>query len=237
MIEEFKQHCISEYPNEACGVVIGGAFYPVKNAHHTPRTHFKMSAADLIELEFKHGPIEAYLHSHVHQPIPGDHHYKVQWPSHADMVQWIASGVPWGIVACDGTNCSDINWLDDDRQPPLEGRSFEHGTTDCFGLVRDYFWQEHDIRLKNYPRGWDWWNHGENLYLDSFRDAGFIEIPRKDAVPGDCLIYTVRTPHPNHAAIIVGKDMILHHLIGRKSCYDSRSKWARLETIAVRYSG
>ncbi|MDP4299934.1 NlpC/P60 family protein [Leptothrix discophora] len=199
----------------------------------------EFDALDLGLLELRHGRIEAYLHSHPYdssRPF-NDTHYRPEWASHRDMEMWIALGVPFGIVATDGHGCSDVLWYDDRNRAPLEGREFVHGLHDCYSIIRDYYLSELQIDLPNFPRGWGWWNEGQNLYLEGFEQAGFQEIPRQEARVGDCIIYKIGTAYPNHASVIVGPDAILHHLIDRLSRVEKKSRWSRHEALAVRYVG
>ncbi len=91
--------------------------------------------------------------------------------------------------------------------------------------------------LKNFARGMDWWDRGEDLYDQNFQAAGFIEIPMSEVTVGDCVLFKVRSPVTNHAAVITGENEILHHLFHRLSGHDSLSKWGRVINRAVRYRG
>jgi len=239
MMEQFKALAIAAYPNEAGAVVINGTLYPVRNASVEPTRYMEFDALELGMLELKHGKVEAYIHSHPFDSSkpPIDHHYQPQWASHRDMEMWIALNVPFGIVATDGASCSDILWYDDNNRAPLEGRTFVHGLHDCYSIVRDYYHQTLGINLKNFPRGWGWWNDGQNLYLDGFGEAGFVEVPRHEAQVNDVIIYKIGTAYPNHAAVMIGQDAILHHLIDRQSRVEQKSRWARHEALVVRYVG
>lgn len=51
------------------------------------------------------------------------------------------------------------------------GRKFVHGSTDCYSLVRDFYKNEFGIELTDYARAEFWWNKGQNLYMDNFRNG------------------------------------------------------------------
>lgn len=233
---DFNDIAIKRYPNEAGAVFINNECYEVTNVSPTPTKAMQFSGEELLKLEMQHGPIEKYIHSHPFDSskIPTDYRYQPEWASTQDMSMWIALNKPFGIVATDGVGCNPVLWYDDANRAPLLGRQFIHGLHDCYSVIRDQF-HVRGIDLPNFPRGWDWWNHGENLYIDNFTKAGFVEIPREDATVNDCIIYKIGARSPNHAAVIVGPNGILHHLIDRQSRVDQRSKWARCEVMAVRY--
>lgn len=228
----FKEHVLEEYPREAVGVLQNDKYLRCSNTANNSTTNFILSATELLSIR-QNGPIQAVLHSHPYDPM-NPPLVEAHWPSHQDMVAWLEDSIPWGIVSTDGVGISQILWLDDEPKDLLD-RQFIHGVSDCYSLVRDYYAQKLNIRLKNYPRGWDWWHSGEDHYLKNFQDAGFVEIPRKDARVHDVLLYKIQSPVVCHASVITGKDTILHHLVRRKSCVQARSMWQRFEVLAVRH--
>lgn len=232
----FDEIAIKRYPNEAGAVFINGEYHEVTNVAAEPTKSMQFSGEELLRLEMQYGPIEKYIHSHpiVLTRMTIDHRYQPEWASLQDMTMWIALNKPFGIVATDGVNCTKTLWYDDSNRAPLLGRTYIHGLHDCYSIIRDQF-HIRGIDLPNFPRSWNWCNHGENLYLDNFASAGFYEIPRQEATVNDCLLYSIGSKIPNHASVIVGPNGILHHLIDRLSGVDQRSKWARCETLALRY--
>lgn len=230
----FVKHVLEQYPKEAVGVIKDGAYLPLENIHENPEQEFRVDPLALAGV----GAFEAVLHSHPYNAssrLP-DRYAKFEWPTSHDMKSWIAFGVPFGIVSTDGAGVSPIFWMDDNDRPVLVGRDFEHGTADCYAVIRDWFWQERKLALKNYPRSWRWWEQSHDLYREYFEDAGFVKISPSDAGLGDCIVYKIGgSPVPNHAAVVLENDMILHHVIGHKSAYDMRARWKRFEAFVVRY--
>lgn len=104
----------------------------------------------------------------------------------------------------------------------LLGRQFVHGITDCYSIIKDFYKQNYDINLTDYARPDDWWNNGENLYLDNAEKEGFtvFSYDFKLLEDGNVLLFQIKSPVPNHAAIILGTKL-LHHLPKRLSCLDS----------------
>jgi cell wall-associated NlpC family hydrolase len=97
-----------------------------------------------------------------------------------------------------------------------EGRPFIHGMFDCYTLVRDYYKRKFNIFLPtNIQRDWEWWNKGENLYLENAKNCLFEEV--EDIKKHDVLLMKINSPVPNHAAIYLGEGKILHHMAGRFS--------------------
>jgi hypothetical protein len=97
-----------------------------------------------------------------------------------------------------------------------EGRPFLHGIFDCYTLVRDYYKRNFDIYLPtNIQRDWEWWNKGQNLYVENAKDCSFEEA--EDIKKYDILVMKINSPVPNHAAIYLGEGKILHHMAGKFS--------------------
>jgi proteasome lid subunit RPN8/RPN11 len=231
VIEAARRHAIAEYPREACGVVCGGAYIPCANAHAKPAEHFQISA-DEMAAAWSRG-LQAVVHSHPTKPelvpfgpIPSEH----------DMRQQIAHAVPFGIIATDGKIASEPIWFGDQCPiPPLRGRGFRHGVTDCCSLIRDYYRLERDVTFMEGPRDWEWWLPGKdaegnpiepkNLYLECYETAGFVRIDGSERQPGDVVLIEICTGElrragmkpgtPNHGAVYLGRDIMLHHLTAR----------------------
>jgi len=231
ILKDFEAHVISEYPKEACGLIREGKYVPCKNKATDPTKAFKIAPKDLVE------PYTAIMHSHPY--VLGDDSFKLKnnpgWASARDMEVFIQGTTPWGIVSTDGTGISDFSWLQDTLTHPLLEREFVHGVYDCYAVVRDWYFQNMGVTLINVPRQYDWWNCGQNLYLDNFIAAGFHEITEQEAGIGDSVLMKVLSPVPNHAAVISGNNQITHHLFHRLSETDSLNKWKKCIVKYLRY--
>ena len=95
-----------------------------------------------------------------------------------------------------------------------------HGLVDCYSLCRDWYKREWGLDLHNYERRDQWWENDQNLYLDNFEKEGFRRIPVSELQRGDALLMQLSSPVPNHAAIYIGDQQILHHIQGRLSSRD-----------------
>jgi cell wall-associated NlpC family hydrolase len=98
----------------------------------------------------------------------------------------------------------------------LVNRPFLHGMFDCYTLIRDYYRRNFNIILPtNLQRNWEWWTEGSNLYVDNAKKYGFEEV--QDIKIHDVLIMNINSQVPNHGAIYLGDNKILHHIGGRFS--------------------
>ena len=210
--EQILQHAQAEQPKECCGVVcvVKGRrrYFPCRNLAATPDEHFVMDPLDYAEAEDQ-GEVVAVIHSH---PVSNPK------PSEADLVACEKTGVPWHII-----NPLTEEWgycEPSGHQLPYVGRQFAFGVVDCYTLVRDWYAREYGIQLRDYDRRDRFWEHGENLYMDNFANEGFSEIPVADVQPGDLILMNVCSLVPNHAAIYLGDQLILHHVQQRLSSRD-----------------
>lgn len=211
-----REHAAADYPRECCGliVVVKGKerYLPCRNIAESHNENFVLHPEDYALAEDM-GEILAVVHSH---PDAGNR------PSEADRVQCAASGLPWYIVSVNAQGeTSDIACYEPDNyEAPLVGRQFAHGVLDCYTLIRDYYQRELRIELPDFVREDNWWNKGDNLYMQHFADAGFDPI--KGAIrKHDIIIMQVRAPVPNHAGVFIGDpDHMLHHMYGRLSTRD-----------------
>jgi len=233
-LKAFEKDVLARYPEEACGLVVNGEYVSVPNVSETPLQTFRI--APEVMVRFLNSGLQAILHSHPYDPTNRPK-YDAQWPSTKDMQGWLDGNIPWGICATDGEGITQLVWLDEANPEPLVGREFIHGINDCYSVVRDWYRMERGITLINMARGMEWWDNGENYYDAHFERAGFVTIPFKEATIGDGVLFKVRSPVTNHAAVITGENEILHHLFHRLSGHDSLSKWAKVINRAVRYVG
>lgn len=224
-----KAHALAEYPNEAVGVVAGGAYLPQENLGINGDRRGFMRVRDGIFSEIE---IQAVIHSHV-QPSP-------RGPGKDDMESQISTDVPWGIVqvSADGTGTAPILWFGEHvLDMPLIGRPFVGNVTDCYELVRGHFWQKLGIKLRSFPRDFEWWTVEPKLIEDGFAQAGFVPIPPRDAQPNDGLC--IRLPGHgavNHCAVLLENGLMLHHLRDQLSKREPwSSPWRHLTRSVVRF--
>jgi proteasome lid subunit RPN8/RPN11 len=207
-LDAFKRDAVARYPEESCGLILtSGEYVPLPNAADDPLESFFIAGARIVPYL---GNIAAIVHSHPDGP---------DCPSESDMQQQLAWNLPFGIVSTDGVGClPPFFWGEGIPIPPLIGRGFRHGVTDCYALVRDYFRVNLGVKLSEYPRQWEWWKHEDaRLYEKYFAQEGFYKIEEREVREHDCFLAQIRSDTPNHAGVYVGKNMILHHLTSRSS--------------------
>lgn len=227
-IADALAHAGREYPHESCGLVVsrrGRAVYlPCRNLAENPGQQFELDPECYAGAEDS-GQIVAIVHSHVDVPPV---------PSQADRVGCEASGLPWVIV-----NAKTGAWTRFEPEgyvAPLLGREFVHGVLDCYSLVRDYYARECGIALADYPRGWQWWDGGQDLYRENFEREGFARIPLEDLKAHDALLLHLQSDVPNHAAVYLGNGQIMHHVFGRLSTRDVYGGyWRKATHCALRH--
>lgn len=207
---DIKFYLAAEYPKEGCGLIIDGKspeFLPCENVADNATKRFQI--ARKVKENFA-GKILAVVHSHADG---------LRCPSASDMWGQIEMQIPWGIARSTHGGSEDLFWFGDQiKKSLLIGRGFRHGVTDCYSLVRDWYLEEKNIKLKDFPRNWEWWKGaGVNLYESSFPKAGFRKLlPEEKPQIGDLCLMRIRSKVINHAAILIDSELILHHPGGHR---------------------
>ena len=224
---KFVEQAKAECPREACGLVIiknGKQVYcPAKNLAKGS-DNFILDPIDYEKADTA-GEIVAVIHSHPNMSAK---------PSQADLVACEASGLPWFIC---GIPSEQWEYIEPSGYiAPLVGRQWSHGVLDCYAIIRDWYAQEKNISLLDFERSDEWWKMGGNLYLDNFEKAGFKRITLEELSCGDVILMTVNSTVPNHGAIYLGDNMILHHVHGRLSTRDIfGGYWLKNAMVYLRY--
>jgi proteasome lid subunit RPN8/RPN11 len=217
--EDMVAHAISEYPKEACGLIIVSKgkekYIPCKNMAKNQNDHFILDPEDYANAEDA-GEVLGIFHSHPDQSSK---------PSEADRVSCEQSGLPWYIVSIYRDESGDVKVHDEfafepvGYKPPLIGRTFHHGVLDCYSIIRDWYQENKGITFNDYKRQDNWWNEGFDLYLDNLEKDGFERV-FDDLKVGDIILMQIRGKKPNHAGVYVGDGLFIHHMYGRLSSKD-----------------
>jgi proteasome lid subunit RPN8/RPN11 len=245
-INAIKAHARAEYPRECCGVVIAigrkEEYVPCRNLADG-MDDFKLSAEDYADAEDR-GRIISIVHSHPNASA---------LPSEADKIACEKSGLPWHIISLGETEFGEIRTHEPcGYKPPLVGRQFLHGVTDCYAIIRDYYERELGVALPDFERDDDWWNNGQNLYMDGYRAAGFTPLQDGETLDvGDMIFMQIRSPVVNHAGLYLGRstlkesphlhpvpDAMLHHMYGMLServVYGGQ--WRECTRLILRHRG
>lgn len=218
------EHAAREYPRESCGLIVNVAgkarYLACRNLSADPDA-VQLDPADYAAAEDT-GQVVAFVHSHPdHTSAPSPH----------DQAVHAASRLEWWIIGSDG-----VHVMPAAGELALEGRRFLHGAVDCYTLIRDYYRQVRGVVIPDFVRTDGWWDRGENLYLANFGAAGFVEVDSPQ--DGDVVLMKVLSGQPNHGAIWLDGDVLLHHLPGRLSCREVYGGYFRERTTHyLRYQG
>lgn len=122
---------------------------------------------------------------------------------------------------------------------PFEGRQYRLNHSDCYRLVMDFYKREFGIELRNYTAGHEWLfslqvYEGRNLLMINYERENFTQV----ATPqyGDPIFICSsdnRRFGPEHVAIYIGDDKILHHYADRLSCVQPYSSFWKEKTVVV----
>lgn len=220
-------HARAELPREACGLLIVSQgkerYWPCRNLA-VGTDQFVLHPQDYAEAE-QIGNVLAVIHSHPNMSPE---------PSQADRVSCEASGLPWHIVSVPSMQWAYIEPAG--YQAPLVGREWSHGVLDCYAIIRDWYASERGITLPDFARRDQWWMHGENLYMENFAGAGFREITQDQLELGDVILMRVFSQVPNHGAVYLGDNHIIHHVQNRLSCREPYTTgWRNRTTHILRH--
>lgn len=202
-------HAEAEYPKESCGLIVlkrgRKKYFPCKNLSDKNRM-FVMDPQDYALAE-EEGDILNVVHSHCNQGPE---------PSQADLVGCEASGLPWLIVSWPTKRAHEFR--PDGYEAPFIGREFVHGIVDCYTLFKDYHRRELGIEIPDFHREEKWWEKGQDLYMENFEKAGFVQVDDLKEHTG--ILMNMVSTVPNHIAVYIGNQQILHHVQGRLSTRD-----------------
>lgn len=228
-LQDMLAHAEASYPNEACGLVVAAGkkhrLIRARNLSEEPRTSFIIDTDAFLEVGDGEDVIGVY---HSHSDTSPE-------PSLADRTHCEASGLPWHIVSWPSAGYAFLE-PSGFRAPYLE-RPYVYGIHDCYSIGRDWYMWEWGLDLPNFAREPEWWNKGQNLFLENFEACGFVQLIDQDAQVGDAFLIQVRSNVPNHMAIYLGEGMILHHCQGRLSTKDPwGGYWAKHCTHHLRHN-
>jgi len=229
LTKSILEHAEREYPKESCGLIVKVGktkkYIPCINSadEQHRQDEFVISGEEYADAEDL-GEILAVVHSHSDATTQ---------PSIRDRAMCSAMEIPWVI-------CS---WPDADIRTivpenfPLVGRPFCHGSRlDCFGLIKDYYKQILSIEMNEYEHDSFWWEEGKSMYEDNFHKEGFYKVEDGSLKEHDLIIMTIRSPVPNHGAVYLGNNRILHHMFGKLSKEDIYGGyWAEHTSFVLRH--
>ena len=216
--EEALNHAKIEDPKECVGLLLNirgkEKYFPCRNLSMTAHQCFIIDPEDYVKAD-NTGEIKAIVHSHPVTP---------PFPSEADKLGCEQSKLPWHIV-----NPKTEQWGYYEPcgyKPPLKGRPWVWGVTDCWSLVRDFYKEEKGIELLDYERPVTPQEFNDVPLFERYAErTGFKELdPNETLKNGDILLMSIMYNTLNHVAILLDGD-VLHHLTDRLSCKEPYSAW------------
>lgn len=206
------KHLSADTSREACGLVViikGRERYrPCRNLA-TDSDFFILDPLDWAAAEDA-GEIVGVVHSHP---------FSSPQASQADLVACERSAIPWHIYAPHSDCWDEIRPTG--YKAPLIGREWVWGVTDCWTLARDWYAEEWQLQLRDWPRPTSTLDFTINPIFDaSWAATGFIEIGPDELQRGDAILMALDAPRLNHCAVYLGDQTILHHIRGRLSSRD-----------------
>lgn len=208
------------YPNEACGLVIKvgkkSKVIECANVAEFKTCQFRISAEDFAKASDA-GEVIGVWHTHCDNP---------ETPSEADLAACESSEVTWYIMSvwssAEGIlRSSDVFVLTATgfEMPYLE-RPYVFGTFDCYSLAKDYYRREFGILMGSYPHIDNWSNLGHNFLALNYSREGFVSLVEQEPKVGDLFLIQSGASVPNHVAIYLGSEIIMHQMHGRLSRKD-----------------
>ena len=216
--EEALVHAKDQDPKESCGLLLNirgkEKYFPCRNLSMTDHQCFILDPEDYVKAD-SIGDITAVIHSHPTTPPNA---------SQADQIACEQSNLPWHIINPKTEiwgYCEPCGY-----KPPLIGRPWVWGVTDCWSLVRDWYKQEKGINLKDWNRPTTPEEFLKNPMFElCAKDTGFRMLSSTEKLQiGDVLLMSIMSSGLNHVAIYLG-DNVLHHLTDRLSCREPYSEW------------
>lgn len=222
--QQMKQHALNEAPLEACGVVFKGEYFPTRNIADSGEFKCHMDDVPTDDID----ELEWVFHSHTN----GNNSF-----SASDITHCNVCGVPYVLYSTASDEFLYLQPVED--IPEYVGRVYVAGIQDCYSLVQDYYKKEYSITLPDVDRWECWWKDGVNLIANNvWEDMGFhILQNKKEIKQGDVIVMQSGSKYPDHLAIYLGDEKILHHCYNRLSNIELYSgMWLKNTVYVLRRS-
>lgn len=215
----------SSSDNEVCGLIsiVKGKtkYFPCKNLAEDTGTEFVICPDDWMIAEDA-GELVGVFHSHPNCSPE---------PSETDIESCDDLDLPFYIV---NPNANEWHYMEPKGyKQPLIGRSWELGTSDCWTLVIDYF-AEKGLTIKNLNRPKDSEKKLTNKIFERILSESGFKIVEDEIQVGDLLLMKFSGPDPDHVAVYIGEQMLVHHLSGKLSSRDLYNQFL-IDSTVKRY--
>lgn len=121
---------------------------------------------------------------------------------------------------------------------PYTGRQYYKNKTDCYGLAVDFYKKEFNINLNAYFEKVSWLHantpkdSANNILMLHYASEGFEQIAAPEHGDGILLdSINSSTPRPDHVAIYLGDNTILHHYADKLSCIQPFSSFWKEKVV------
>jgi proteasome lid subunit RPN8/RPN11 len=222
-MEAFKAHCFMDTENEVCGLFVVSegllTYVPCNNHAFDTKNSFLIHPADFVRCS-DIGDVIAVGHSHVIGSSD---------PSNEDRVNSENCLLPFVIFQ--PHELTIAAYEPRGEMQPLIGRTWRLGVSDCYTLVRDYY-KTQSLELQDYLRNDAACLKTESLFLKHFAENGFREVSGPPRL-NDGLLIQVLADIPNHVAVMVEDNLILHHIQNRLSCREPFGGYWRKNTVKI----
>jgi proteasome lid subunit RPN8/RPN11 len=227
------KHGQEAWPEETCGYVIKtgkkSTIFQCKNISPKPTESFLISLSDLKTARSL-GEIIGTWHTHPHSS---------KEPSLADIAFCESSKLNCYIMSIRKRDDGEFV-IDGPSVTTPQGREVDYlkrpyitGIFDCYGLVRDYYRREYGIHLTNHQRiNLETGEVAYDKFLKYYEDEGFVRVMDDSYQVGDVMLMQLMDKQPNHVAIYIGNNLIMHHNLDRLSKVDIWGGYWQKFTVA-----
>lgn len=124
---------------------------------------------------------------------------------------------------------------------PYEGRQYLLNSSDCYRLAMDFYEREFGIQLNIYRADRSWLRASMtpreyNTMLREYVSNGFERVAMPQHGDGILINTTGLNHDPNHVAVYLEGDLILHHFVDRISCIQPYSSfWKERTSMILRH--
>ena len=218
--KEVIKYMKESHPSEACGLLVNKSgkllWFPCDNKAQNTVESFKIAGIDFIKASMI-GDVFAVVHSHPQESLEF---------SEEDIKASEFLKVKYVVVS---SISGDELWHSPSKpNSDYIGRQYEEGVSDCWSLVRDYYYNEFNMNLiacNHYSE--DWRDNGIPFYnSETIHELGFEEVDYP--IEGDIIVFNVMSKKPNHFGIYLDGNIFLHHADNRLSCREPiKGLWAK----------
>jgi proteasome lid subunit RPN8/RPN11 len=183
---------------EVCGLIVDNIAFECKNVSIEPSKNFVLSPLDYIKTA-KKGKIQAIFHSHIGDKI------------NSSLIDRDTSSKHNLPIITYNVKFNTFNIFSQNLGISYSGKSFKLGKSDCFTLLREYYYEEFGIEIPEVKDIFKYFS-GSPLFNEP-RLFGFYEIESREQ--NDVLIS--KDGKRNHILIYLGYNKVLHQPMNAES--------------------